>query len=140
MGKKDFFTRFTDSIACWCGSPPAFCAAVLLIVGWGVTGPVFGFSDTWQIVINTATTIITFLLVFVIQHTQNRDSKALHLKINELIRATSGTHSTLLDLEELSEEELELMHKRYGELAEKARKRMREGKSDTGTMPIVIKK
>ena len=98
-----------------------------------VSGPVFGFSDTWQLVINTATTIVTFLMVFVIQNTQNRDGAAVQIKLDELIRAVEGAHNGLLNLEELSESDLEEFRKQYLELAEEARSRAPIGKSDTGT-------
>src|SRR5437660_12568659 len=102
------------------GSPWACALAALIIVGWACLGPVFHFSDTWQLVINTATTIVTFLVVFLIQNTQNRDSEAMHLKLDELIRATEKAHNAFLDLEELSQEELDEILKRYEELAERA--------------------
>src|SRR5512145_3400551 len=95
--------------------------AVVVILVWAITGPIFGFSDTWQLVINTATTIVTFLMVFVIQNTQNRDGEAIQIKLDELIRAVDGAHNSLLDLEELREDELETIRKRYLELADDAR-------------------
>ena len=110
----------------------AFAAAVALILLWLVSGPLFRFSDTWQLVINTATTIVTFLMVFVIQNTQNRDGAALQIKIDELVRAVEGAHNGLLDLEELSEAELEVFRKKYVELAEAARNEIRS-ESETGT-------
>jgi low affinity Fe/Cu permease len=96
-------------------------AALLIVAVWLITGPLFGFSDTWQLVINTATTITTFLRVFVIQHTQNRDTDALQVKLDELIRAVEGANNALLDLEEMEEEELELLRARYADLARQAR-------------------
>ena len=107
--------------------------AVLL---WAVLGPVFGFSDTWQLVINTATTVITFLMVFVIQNTQNRDSEAVQVKLDELIRATQGAHNDLLDLEELEEKELDAMRERYERLAEQARAALARGHGDTGSPEV----
>src|SRR3981081_378663 len=104
---KSWFTRFAKWTAKATGRPLTFALAVLVILLWGVTGPLFGFSDTWQLVINTGTTIITFLMVFLIQNTQNRDSAAVHLKLDELIRTVSGAHNALLDLEELTESDLE---------------------------------
>ena len=101
------------------GRPPAFDIAMILVVIWWITGPIFDFSDTWQLVINTAT-IITFLMVFLIQHTQNRDTDALKLKPDELLRAAEGANTALLDLEELKEEELEILHTRYAKLAREA--------------------
>jgi len=109
---------------------------VLVILGWAVTGPIFGFSDTWQLVINTGTTIITFLMVFLIQNTQNRDSAAMQLKLDELIRAINGAHNGLLDLEELSDEELDKIKSRYEELARQAREELRRGLKDTGTIEV----
>jgi low affinity Fe/Cu permease len=103
------------------GRPAAFLIAFGAVVAWGLTGPLFHFSDTWQLVINTSTTIVTFLMVFLIQGTQNRDSEAMHVKLDELIRATEGAQNQLLDLEELEEEELDRMRAHYEALAEKAR-------------------
>ena len=103
------------------GHSLAFLLAVIVIVGWAVTGPFFGFSDTWQLVINTSTTIVTFLMVFLIQNTQNRDSTAVQLKLDELIRAIAGAHNSLLDLEELEEQDLERLRAVYEELARRAR-------------------
>jgi low affinity Fe/Cu permease len=111
-------------------------AAALIIVVWGVTGPIFEFSDTWQLIINTGTTIVTFLMVFLIQNTQNRDSHAVQLKLDELIRAVSGAHNALLDIEGLEESELERFRVRYEELARTARDGLRRGELDTGTPDI----
>jgi len=110
-----------------------FMLAVSIIVIWLVTGPVFGYSDTWQLVINTGTTVITFLMVFLIQNTQNRDTKAMQLKLDELIRITNGAHNALLDIEELEEEELEFFREKYRSLAEKARMNLAKGLQDTDT-------
>ena len=107
--------------------------AAAIIVVWGVTGPIFHFSDTWQLVINTGTTIVTFLMVFLIQNTQNRDSHAVQLKLDELIRAVSGAHNALLDLEGLEEADLERFRARYEGLARAAREALRHGELDTGT-------
>ena len=107
--------------------------AALIILVWGVTGPIFEFSDTWQLVINTGTTIVTFLMVFLIQNTQNRDSHAVQLKLDELIRAVSGAHNALLDLEGLEEADLERFRSRYEELARTAREALRRGELDTDT-------
>lgn len=104
--------------------------AVILV--WGLTGPLFQFSDTWQLVINTSTTIVTFLMVFLIQSTQNRDSEAIHVKLDELIRAMKGAHNALLDLEELEEQDLDRIRADYEKLAERARAELRGGKADTG--------
>lgn len=102
-----WFARIAGRVAEWAGSSWAFCLAALIIVFWAISGPVFGFSDTWQLVINTGTTIVTFLMVFLIQNTQNRDTKALHLKLDELLRAQSGAREDqFMDLEDRDEEEL----------------------------------
>jgi low affinity Fe/Cu permease len=106
---------------------------VLLILGWLLTGPFFDFSDTWQLVVNTATTVITFLMVFLIQNTQNRDTEAMHIKLDELIRATQGAHNALLDLEEMEERELDEFRARYMALAREARAMRRQGGCDTNT-------
>jgi low affinity Fe/Cu permease len=119
--QASLFSRFAKRTAKASGHPVTFLLACLVIVIWAVTGPVFGFSDTWQLVINTGTTIVTFLMVFLIQNTQNRDSEAMHLKLDELIRAVKGAHNALLDLEELGDEELDKVRGDYAKLAEKAR-------------------
>ncbi len=103
------------------GKPATFLIAVLVIIVWAVTGPIFGYSDTWQLVINTGTTIVTFLMVFIIQNTQNRDTQALQLKLDELIRVTKGAHNLMLDLEQLDDEHLERLRQVYEKLANKAR-------------------
>jgi low affinity Fe/Cu permease len=118
---KSWFSRFAKLTARITGKPVTFMIAFSVIVLWAVTGPIFGFSDTWQLVINTGTTIVTFLMVFLIQNTQNRDSEALQVKLDELIRATHGAHKALLDLEELEEEELDSIKAGYEEIAEQAR-------------------
>ena len=130
------FSRFAKWTARAAGHPAAFGVAVLLILGWIVTGPVFHFSDTWQLVINTGTTIVTFLMVFLIQNTQNRESAAMQLKLDELIRAVQGAHNALLDLEELTEDDLNRMRAHYEELARAARAQVVLGDLDTGT-PMV---
>ena len=109
-----------------------FVLALSVLIVWAVTGPLFHFSDTWQLVINTSTTIITFLMVFLIQNTQNRDTEAIQIKLDELIRATQGAHNALLDLEELEAHELDLIRAGYVRLAQKAREGLREGAADTG--------
>jgi low affinity Fe/Cu permease len=118
------------------GRPVAFVLAVLCILAWVVTGPIFHFSDTWQLVINTATTIVTFLMVFLIQNTQNRDSEAVQLKLDELLRSTQGAHNALLEIEELSENELDEIKNCYAELAQRALEDLRSGKSDLGTPDV----
>jgi low affinity Fe/Cu permease len=123
--RGSFFDRFARHGARLAGNPAAFAAAVVLIGLWVVSGPVFGFSNTWQLVINTATTIVTFLMVFVIQNTQNRDGEAVQIKLDELIRAIDGAHNSLLDLEELKESELDDIRKTYLGLAEEARAEIR---------------
>lgn len=130
--KSTWFTAFAKAISRATGRPSAFGLAVAVIVVWIVTGPIFRFSDTWQLVINTGTTIVTFLMVFLIQNTQNRDSEALQIKLDELIRAHEGAHNALLDLEELEEHELDRIREHYAKLAQKAREELRQGKSDTG--------
>lgn len=128
---QSIFIRFAHTISKWAGTSSAFLLALFVIMAWGVTGPMFDFSDTWQLVINTGTTIVTFLMVFLIQNTQNRDTQALQLKLDELLRATKGAHLSLLDLEELNDEELENFRRMYRELAEYGRHRLGKGKSDT---------
>jgi low affinity Fe/Cu permease len=125
MYRSSPFDRFSKHTARSTGHPVAFVAAVALILVWLVTGPLFGFGTTWQLVINTATTIVTFLMVFLIQNTQNRDGAAVQLKLDELIRAIEGAHNSLLDLEELSEGELDDIRKEYLALAEEAREEIR---------------
>jgi low affinity Fe/Cu permease len=118
---NSWFSQFAKLTARITGKPLTFMVAVSIVVLWGVTGPIFKFSDTWQLVINTGTTIITFLMVFLIQNTQNRDSEAMQVKLDELIRATQGAQNALLDLEELEEDELDRIKAGYEEIAEKAR-------------------
>ena len=114
--KNDAFGAFAASASGWLGSKWAFLGAILIIVVWACSGPVFHFSDTWQLVINTGTTIVTFLMVFLIQNTQNRDAKAINLKLNELIYATSGAGDQMLDIENWSDEELIAMQARYEQI------------------------
>src|SRR6187551_1736585 len=109
MSKKEgqsLFTRMAMAVAKAAGKPATFMVAVLIVIVWAASGPIFGFGDTWQLVINTGTTIVTFLMVFLIQNTQNRDSEAIHIKLDELIRAIEGAHNALLDLDDLDENEL----------------------------------
>ncbi len=117
-----WFTRFARATSCHAGRPSAFVVAALVIIVWAVTGPLFNFSDTWQLVINTGTTIVTFLMVFLIQNTQNRDSQAIHVKLDELIRAKKGARNALLDLDELSDEELEEIRSSFAKLGAKAKR------------------
>jgi len=118
------------------GRPPAFGLAMLVILAWAATGPIFHFSDTWQLVINTGTTIVTFLMVFLIQNTQNRDAAAVQLKLDELLRCTRGAHNALLDLEELDQKDLERIRGDYESLAERARRDLRAGRADTGVVEV----
>jgi low affinity Fe/Cu permease len=122
---NELFRRFAHSTSAVVGSPWAFIIAVLVIVVWGITGPIYHFSDTWQLIINTGTTIVTFMMVFLIQNTQNRDAAAMQLKLDELIRALKGAHNELVDLEEMSDEELEQVKAHYSRLAERAREQLR---------------
>jgi low affinity Fe/Cu permease len=126
MKLTSWFTRFARGCERASGHPAAFIAAVTVIVLWAVTGPIFGFSDTWQLVINTGTTVITFLMVFIIQNTQNRDTGAMQVKLDELIRASKSAHNALLDLEELDEEAIERLRASYRKLAALARKDLKK--------------
>jgi low affinity Fe/Cu permease len=130
------FYRFAKWTARAAGHPVSFGLAVLIILSWLVTGPLFSFSDTWQLVINTATTIVTFLMVFLIQNTQNRDAEAMQLKLDELIRVTIGAHNALLDLEELTERDLDRIKARYTELARTARENVVHGRGDIDTPDV----
>ncbi|HEY1289959.1 MAG TPA: low affinity iron permease family protein [Burkholderiales bacterium] len=130
------FSGFARSLAGWSGRPVAFVAASAAVVLWGLSGPLFGFSDTWQLVINTSTTIITFLMVFLIQNTQNRDTEAIQLKLDELIRATQGAHNALLNLEHLEDEELDRYRSHYAALAKAALEKLRAGELDTDSPEI----
>jgi low affinity Fe/Cu permease len=133
MRNASWYSKFAKAAAHFCGRPRVFTIAVGIIVVWIVTGPIFRFSDTWQLVINTGTTIITFLMVFLIQNTQNRDTEAIQVKLDELIRATQGAHNVLLDLEELEEETLDAFRIKYQKLASAARVELGRGVTDTGT-------
>ena len=142
---RDFFCVVSDAFRVFArrssnvlGSPWAFVMAILVIVVWAATGPTFHFSDTWQLIINTGTTIVTFLMVFIIQNTQNRDAKAVHLKLDEIIRAIKGARNELVDLEELSDEELKKLEEQFRRLRMKAenhgvnrRHQMPEGSEQT---------
>ena len=118
---RSWFTRLTKTTAHAAGQPATFIAAVSVIVVWAALGPMYGFSDTWQLVINTGTTIVTFAMVFLIQSTQNRDSEAMQVKLDEIIRAIGNAKNELLDLEELEEEDLDKIRESYAEIARKAR-------------------
>lgn len=130
--RLSWFTHMAKWASRTAGRPGTFAVAVIVILLWAITGPIFHFSDTWQLVINTGTTIITFLMVFLIQNTQNRDTQALQIKLDELLRSMKSAHTVLLDLEELDEDELDSIRKDYLELARKARAALRRGKEDTG--------
>jgi low affinity Fe/Cu permease len=136
VSSNSLFTRFAKATARATGHPLAFGAAAAIILLWGTTGPLFGFSDTWQLVINTGTTIVTFLMVFLIQNSQNRDSEAIQVKLDELIRAMDGAHLALLDLEELDDADLRRICRDYRELAKQARRDLAEGKSDTDVRQV----
>ncbi len=133
---RTWFSSFAKLTARATGASASFAVASGVVLAWGLSGPLFGYSDTWQLTINTGTTIVTFLMVFLIQATQNRDTEALQLKLDELIRATTGAHNALLDLEELEEHELDALRARYEALAEKARAAKRGATGDTGTPEI----
>ena len=132
-GTASSYSGFAKAASHFCGRPRTFVLAVAVILVWVVTGPIFKFSDTWQLVINTGTTIITFLMVFLIQNTQNRDTAAIQIKLDELIRSTQGAHNALLDLEELEENVLDRFRSKYEELAASAREELGRGAVDTGT-------
>jgi len=116
---RDFFRKFAHKTSEAVGSPWAFLLALLIIGGWAATGPLFKYSDTWQLVINTGTTIVTFLMVFLIQNTQNRDARAIHLKLDELIRALGPARNRLVDLENLSDDELDALQKEFQTICKK---------------------
>jgi low affinity Fe/Cu permease len=120
--KKNLFERFSNWATIATGSSTAFITAIVVILVWGVTGPVFKYSDTWQLIINTGTTIVTFLMVFLIQKSQNKDSKAIHLKLNEILASHQGASNRMVDIEDLSEKELDQLHKFYVQLSDLAEK------------------
>lgn len=122
MPRKGPLERFSGAATRWTGSSTAFALAFGIIVLWGVTGPVFEFSNTWQLVINTGTTIVTFLMVFLIQRSQNKESMTIQLKLNELVAAMQGASNRLINVEDLTEEEVEILHKHYSRLVELAKK------------------
>lgn len=136
---KSWFMRFAKNTAHITGRPITFAVAIIIIIVWAISGVLFGYSDTWQLVINTGTTIITFLMVFLIQNTQNRDSEAVQVKLDELIRAMQGAHNALLDLEELEDEELDRIRASYTGLAKSARSNLLKGNTDTGIPEVNIK-
>ena len=130
------FSRLAKGTARTAGRPMTFGIVVLLVILWAVSGPYFNYSDSWQLTINTITTIVTFLMVFLIQATQNRDAEAIQIKLDEIIRALDTAHNALLDLEDLEEEDLARMHKNYVDLAQRARKAMDRGVPDTGVPEV----
>jgi len=130
------FSYVARRMAVLAGRPATFLAAVTAIVLWALGGPLFGFSDTWQLVVNTATTIITFLMVFLIQNTQNRDTEAIQIKLDELIRATQGAHNALLHLEEMDDEQIERYQRSYRKLAAAARAKLERGELDTDSPEV----
>lgn len=130
------FCRLANEASHVMGSVGAFGVALGIVVVWGITGPAFEYSDTWQLVINTGTTIVTFLMVFLIQNTQNRDSAAIQLKLDEMIRSTRGAHNALLDLEKLSAKDLEEIRGLYEKLAEQARRNKKDSWGDIGTPEV----
>ncbi|WP_447983015.1 low affinity iron permease family protein [Nitrospira sp. Nam74] len=132
------FDQFAKRVECWMGQPMAFGVAVCLCILWALTGPLFGFSNAWQLVINTATTIVTFLMVFLIQSTTNRSSNAIQLKLDELIRANDNANNAYLTLENLTLEDLERVKRRYEELAQLARTPTNQGHPDIGTPSVSL--
>ncbi len=130
------FSYFARRLAVLTGRPAAFLLAFSVVLSWALLGPLFGYSDTWQLVINTSTTIITFLMVFLIQNTQNRDTEAIQLKLDELIRATQGAHNALLDLEEMDDQRLEQYKRSYRKLASAARSKLEKGALDTDSPEV----
>lgn len=125
---REWFSRFSRRIAQLTGTPWGFAFAALVIVLWAVSGPIFGFSDTWQLVINTGTTIVTFLMVFLIQHTQNKDTTVIHVKLNELIASQPGASNHLIDLEDMSDADLERLRIAFQKLADRADEKGVHGK------------
>jgi low affinity Fe/Cu permease len=131
-----WFTRAAKWASRAAGRPSTFIGAVVIILLWAITGPLFHFSDTWQLVINTGTTIITFLMVFLIQNTQNRDTDALQIKLDELLRAVDAARNTMIDLEELDDDELEAIREDYLKLARKAKAKVKRGKDDSVVIEV----
>jgi len=134
---QKLFRKFAQSTSQLVGSSWAFMLAAVVIIVWAVTGPMFHYSDTWQLVINTGTTIITFLMVFLIQNTQNRDAKAIHLKLDELIKGVSGARTRLVNLQELSDEELERLHKEFERLHKKTNHVTRTVEEEADSRPVL---
>lgn len=138
MTRSNVFTRFARAVSRLVGHPMAFVLAAVVVLVWACMGPMFHYSDTWQLIINTSTTIVTFLIVVLIQNTQNRDSQAMQIKLDELIRAVKGAHNALLDLEELSDHEMRLFGERFRKLADRARTELRSGHADTGSPQLDV--
>ncbi|HTL69995.1 MAG TPA: low affinity iron permease family protein [Candidatus Eisenbacteria bacterium] len=134
----NLFAGIARAAACRAGSAYVFVAAAAVVLAWALTGPFFGWSDTWQLVINTSTTIITFLMVFLIQNSQNRDTQAMQLKLDEIIRAMPKAQNRLLDIENLSEEELEHIHKRYEAIANHEKKSVHHRRRQKSLQPKVV--
>ena len=134
--QRSWFGRLSRMVSRVSGSPTAFVLAVGVILAWLVTGPLCHWSDSWQLVVNTGTTIVTFLMVFLVQNTQYRDAEAVHLKLDELVRSTAGAHVALLDLEELEQRDLDAIRAGYARLAERARADLRQGRPDTGVPDV----
>jgi low affinity Fe/Cu permease len=130
--KSHLFSRLANATSQFAGKPHAFLAAVLIVLIWALTGPLFGYSDTWQLVINTSTTIVTFLMVFLIQHTQNRDTLALQLKLAELIIVMKGAENSVATIEDMDEDELEKLHEEYRQRAEQTLAHLRRRRAHTG--------
>ena len=128
-GTRGWFAQLSSSASGWLGSKWAFAGAMAIVLLWGATGPIFHYSDTWQLVINTGTTIVTFLMVFLIQNTQNRDAQAINLKLDELIHAIAGASNQMMDIENLSDDELNILHKRYEKIRAECVRRSKGKKS-----------
>lgn len=137
--ERHIFTKIAQKVSSAAGHPAAFILSLTIVAVWALSGPLFGFSDTWQLVINTGTTIVTFLMVFLIQNTQNRDTKAMQIKLDELIRVSKGAHNILIDLEELDEKKLEEIRYYYEKIAEFAREQVRQNRDDTDVPDVKFK-
>lgn len=135
-GKTSLFNSFAKTASRLTGMPAAFALAAIVVLVWAISGPFFGFNDSWQLMINTGTTIITFLMVFLIQNAQYRDTAAVQIKLDELIRALEGAHNALLDLEELDDKHLDRIRADYERLAAEARKKLEKGGNDTNVPDV----
>ncbi|HEX3726533.1 MAG TPA: low affinity iron permease family protein [Pirellulales bacterium] len=136
--RANAFVRFSKAIANFTGHPYTFILALLVLAVWALTGPIFRYSDTWQLVINTGTSVVTFLMVFLIQNTQNRDTAAIQIKLDELIRISQGAHNVLLNLDDLTDEEIKKLQENYRALAERARDADEGGSHDIGCPPVDV--